>query len=56
MLALVWSVAVIGATWILAWHVGTHAAILGAVVMTFAALGMLIIYSILARTQDRQKL
>ena len=36
--------ALLATTWILAWHIGTQAAIAGAVVMTVAAVGILVIY------------
>ncbi|WP_162050283.1 hypothetical protein [Fluviibacter phosphoraccumulans] len=39
--------------WILALYLGSQAAIAGAVVMTLACLGVLVIYSILVRSQDR---
>lgn len=36
--------AVIATTWIIAWHIGSQAAIAGAVVMTIVLLGVLVIY------------
>ena len=44
MLMILWGVADIGSTWIIAFFIGTQEAIAGAVVMTFAVLGVLIIY------------
>ena len=53
MLIILWGVAVLGSTWIIAWHISTQAAIAGAAVMTFAVLGVLAVYSILRMTEDR---
>lgn len=50
---LLWGVAIIGATWIIAFFIDSQAAIAGAVVMTFAMLGVLSIYSILRMNEDR---
>jgi hypothetical protein len=51
MLLHLWGVATLGATWIIAYFIGTQAAMAGAVVMTFALLGVAIIYWILERPQ-----
>lgn len=53
MLLLLWGVVVIGATWILAWHLGTQAAIAGAIVITVAVLGVLIIFWALNRSKNK---
>lgn len=50
---LLWGGTTIAATWIIAWRIGTQAATAGAILMTLAALGVLVIYSILVRSQDR---
>lgn len=49
----IWSLALCGCIWVLAWHLGTQAAIAGALVMTLAIFGVLAIYLILSRFQDR---
>lgn len=41
---LLWGGTTIAATWIIAWRIGTQAATAGAVVMTVAAVGILVIY------------
>lgn len=51
MLLLLLGVAILGSTWIFAWHIGSQAAIAGAIVMTFAILGVLAIYWGLNRAQ-----
>lgn len=51
MLLLLWGVVVIGANWILALFSDSQAAIAGAIVMTFAVLGVLAIYWLLNRAQ-----
>lgn len=51
MIVLLWAVATIGATWILALFSDSQAAIAGAIVMTFAVLGVLAIYWLLNRAQ-----
>lgn len=53
MLVLLWGCSTILATWILAWHLGTHAAIGGSVVMTVAVLVVMAVYWILDRVQSR---
>lgn len=45
--------ALLASTWILALFIDSQASIASAVVMTLATLGVLIIYSILVRSQDR---
>lgn len=50
---LLWICSTVGATWILAWHLGTQAAIAGAIVMTFAVLGVLIIFWALNRSKNK---
>lgn len=44
MLVLLWCVATLGATWIIAYFIGTQAAIAGTIVMTVAAIGVVIIF------------
>lgn len=51
MLILIFGVATIAATWIMAGYLSTQAAITGAVVMTLAVVGVLTIYFFL-RAQD----
>lgn len=41
---LLWGGTTIAATWIIAWRIGTQAAIAGAVTMTIVLLGVLVIY------------
>lgn len=49
----IWSLALCGSIWVLAWHLGTQAAIAGALVITLVMVGLLAIYLILSRFQDR---
>lgn len=53
MTVLLWGVATIGATWIIAFFIDSQTAIAGAVLMTLACLGVLFIYSILRMNEDR---
>lgn len=48
----IWSLALCGCIWVLAWHLGTQAAIAGAVVMTLVMAGVLAIYLFLDAPQD----
>lgn len=45
----IWSLALCGCIWVLAWHLGTQAAIAGALVMTLTLVGVLAINWILDR-------
>lgn len=49
MVITIWAFSVCASVWILAWYLGTQTAILGAVVMTLACVGVAIIYLIIER-------
>lgn len=49
----IWASALCASIYIVAWHIGTQAAIAGAVVMTFAVLGALGIYWVLMLSKER---
>lgn len=52
MVIVIWVSALCASTWIVAWHLGSHAAIAGAVVMTLVMAGVLAIYLFLDAPQD----
>lgn len=45
----IWIFGLLGSSWIVAWYLGTQAAIAGAVVVTLSCAGVAIIYLIIDR-------
>lgn len=49
----IWSLALCGSIWVLAWHLGTQAAVASALVMTLTLAGVLGIYWVLMLSKER---